>query len=61
MLEHRDQNIRRSFIQKLHKEFDENFAEDDVKKEWNSHRRDRKAEKVSRSSGACINEMFSSD
>ena len=52
-------------IQKLGEEFDENFTEDDIKKEWNvlltSYRRERQAEKVRRSSGAGIDDAFDSN
>ena len=46
-------------------EFDETFTEDDIKEEWNvlltHYRRERQAEKVARSSGAGIDDVFDSN
>ena len=46
-------------------EFDETFTEDDIKEEWNvllaHYRRERQSEKVARSSGAGINDVFDSN
>ena len=65
MIEYRDRNIRRALIQKLCKEFDKKFTEDVIKKEWNvlltRYRRERQAEKVTRSSGAGIDHVFDSN
>ena len=65
IIEYRDWNISRASIQKLCEEFDEKFTEDDIKKEWNvlltRYRRERQAEKVTRSSGAGIDDVFDSN
>ena len=45
--------------------FDKKFTEDDIKEEWNvlltHYRRERQAEKVARSSGAGIDDVFDSN
>ena len=51
-------------IQKLREEFDKNFTVDDVKKSVSlliRYRRERQAEKVSRSSWPGIDDVFNSD
>ena len=52
-------------IQKLCEEFDKKFSEDDIKKKWNvlltPYRHERQAEKVTRSSGAGIDDVFDSN
>ena len=52
MIEYKDQNIRRTLIQKLREEFSKKFTEYDIKKEGNvlltCYRRERQAEKVTR-------------
>ena len=65
MIEYRDRNIRRALIQKLCKDFDEKFTEDDTRKEWNvfltPYRCKRQAERVTRSSGEGIDDVFDSN
>ena len=65
MIEYIDPNVRRALIQKLCEEFDKKFTEDDIKKEQNvlltRYRRERQAGKVTRSSGAGIDDVFDSN
>ena len=62
--EYRDRDVRRGLIQKLCDELDGKFTEEDIKEEWNSlttrYRKERQAEKVSRSSGAGLDDVFNS-
>ena len=65
MIEYGDRNIRGALIQKLCDEIDEKFTEDDTRNEWNvlltRYRREKQAEKVTRSSGLEIDGVFNSN
>ena len=65
LVEYRDRNIRRTLLLKLCDELDGKFTDEDIKKEWNSlltrYRKERQAEKVSRSSGAGVDDVFNSN
>ena len=64
LADYRDRNIRRALIQKLYEDLDDKFTEEDIKKEWNvlltRYRKERQAEKTSRSSGAGVDDDFNS-
>ena len=64
LLEYRDRDIRRALLLKLCDELDGKFTEEDIKKDWNSlltrYRKERQAEKTSRSSGAGVDDVFNS-
>ena len=64
LADYRDRNIRRALIQRLCDDLDDKFTEEDIKKEWNvlltRYRKERQAEKTSRSSGAGVDDVFNS-
>ena len=64
LADYRHRNIRRALIQKLCEDLDNKFTEEDIKKEWNvlltRYRKERQAEKTSRSSGAGVDDVFNS-
>ena len=64
LLKYRDRDIPRALLLKLCDELDGKFTEEDIKKEWNSlltrYRKERQAEKTSRSSGAGVDDVFNS-
>ena len=64
LADYRDRNIRRALMQKLCEDLDDKFTEEDIKKEWNvlltRYRKERQAEKTSRSSGVGVDDVFNS-
>ena len=65
MVEYRDRNPHRAFLQKLVLEFDEKFSEKEIKKELNTlstyYKREKQKELLSKPSGAGTDQVFKSN
>ena len=61
---YRDRNLRRVVLCKLVKEFEDKFAEEDIKREWHDlvtrYKREKNSENNSRKSGTGIDDVFGS-